>query len=354
MPPPASRPPRDHVVPGFDPSRPGPEGSGPPGADIVARVRRWPPVDTSFVLGRWHRDRATPRGLGQEVRAAARRGLGRGQRARTRFLIVSRARSGTTLLTRLLGQNPEIRCDREVLRSAVLRPASHLEALAASSPRPVYGAKLLSYQMAQVQRLRDPAGFLGRLAADGWQLVHLTRDTFAQTLSLAVAQSRRAFHETSRYEGRHRFDPDDFARRLLWSEALLAYERRVLEGVPHIALRYERDLAGRDAQAATAARLYEAFGAPPHDLGRFLSRSGRKTLPPDPSRTIEGYGSLLDALRARGLERLLPDPAPGTAPESGSESVSEPAPESALGSAGDAGDPEPPHAEGGAATRAGR
>lgn len=272
--------------------------------DILTRVRQAAPVDTSYIAGRWHRDRLTHRGVWVEARVLGASLLAPRNREVRKFLIIGRARSGTTLLTQLFNAHADITCDREVLAKSVLNPVGYLERLAAKSTTPAYGAKLLSYQMAQVQRFRDPVGFLHRLSDRGFRFIHLTRHTFAQTLSLSTAQSRQVFHRREAGPAVARFvvDIDDFLRRLEWSDMLLEYERYCLSDLPHAALSYEEDLLPAERHQATTDRLFDWIGVPHAPVAANL----RKLLPDDPRALIENYDDLAQAMEDRGLAHLLP------------------------------------------------
>lgn len=273
-------------------------------SDILTRVRESPPVDTRYIAGRWHRDRLTWRGVWIEARVWGASLVAPKNRDVRKFLIVGRARSGTTLLTQILNAHPDVECDREVLSKSVLGPVGHLERLAGKSRSRAYGAKLLSYQMAQVHRFRDPRGFLATLTRRGFRLVHLTRDTFSQTVSLATAQSRWVFHRAGDAPpaAAAALDPQDFARRLEWSDLLLAYERHCLAGLPHLEVSYEADLLPTARHQATAERVFDWIGVPPAPVAAGL----RKLLPEDPRALIENYGEVARAVEARGLGHLLP------------------------------------------------
>ena len=262
--------------------------------DLLARVRAMPPVDTTYRFGLWHRDRLTLRGIRVEARVQARRLITPRNEDVRKFLIIGRARSGTTLLKDLLDAHPEMTCDGEMLHSLVLAPVSYLDNLAHKSRTAAYGAKLLSYQMAQVHRFRAPARFLARLHRRGFRFVHLTRDTFDQTLSLAVAQARRKFHSTQkdRETGAVRLDPSNFRRRLEWNDLLLQYEKRALQDLPHLPISYEQGLSSEERQAETAERVFQWIGV----QSRPVSSRLKKVLPKDPRQTIENYDEIASAI----------------------------------------------------------
>ncbi|KPP83931.1 MAG: hypothetical protein HLUCCA08_00320 [Rhodobacteraceae bacterium HLUCCA08] len=271
---------------------------------VFDRVLAMPPVDTTYVAGRWHHDRVALGGYVIEARILL-KSLTVPRNRNKRFLIIGRARSGTTLLTRLLNSHSQIQCDGEVLKRNVLFPGLLLDRLAGKSSAPVYGAKLLSYQMAQVHRMRDPHRFLARLAANGVVLIHLQRDTFFQTLSLTIAQKRKQFHSDKGASALKRavpLDPVNFVERVAWSLALLEYERAALDGLDHMVIRYDTDLTDAAGQARTLAAICARLGVPEEPAETPL----KKVLPTDPARIIENYDEVRDHLVAAGLGDVLP------------------------------------------------
>lgn len=277
--------------------------------DIVARARAHPPVDTRYVAGRWHRNSLSLRGYYTEARVWASSLRMPANAGVKPFLIIARARSGSTLLTRLLNAHPDVHCAGEVISRRVLAPELFLRNLARKSKTAAYGAKLLSFQMVQVQRLQDPVAFLGRLDRRGFRFIHLERDTFAQTLSLTMAQKNSLYH---RKEGRPdrgaggsapvEIDIPDFLRRLEWAELLLEYERFCLRGFDHLHLSYETDLEDEARHQATADRIFDWIGVPSAPV----SGGMRKVLPSDPARVIGNYDALAARMQDAGLGHLLP------------------------------------------------
>lgn len=110
-------------------------------------------------------------------------------RERPAFVILSRGRTGSTLLVDLLRCHPRIRCEGEVLshRILVASPEAVLRARAALCARRVYGFKLRPAHYG-AQRIRDPKAFLAGLEAEGWQLLHLRR---RNVLRVALSSLRR-------------------------------------------------------------------------------------------------------------------------------------------------------------------
>jgi LPS sulfotransferase NodH len=290
-------------------------------SDIISRVLSHAPVDTRYVGGLWHPGRASFRGIWTEARVWGSCLMTPANRDIKKFLIVSRARSGSTLLTQLLNSHPDVHCARELLAKRVLFPGRYLNQVCRKSTMAAYGLKILSYQMVQVQRFRDPAGFLGRLEQNGFRLIHLKRDTFSQTLSLAMAQTSGFFHQkdnsgteigkkgwshTKKSVGANgpvHVNTDDFIRRIEWSDMLLEYEHHCLRGIPHLSLSYEEDLQNPEGHQPTADRTFDWIG-----ISRAPVSSGlKKLLPSDPRSVIANYDDLARAMEARGMSHLLPE-----------------------------------------------
>ena len=274
-------------------------------AEIFSSIHAMPPVDTKLVAGRWHRDRAAVEGFLIEARVFLKNKIVP-YNDNKRFLLLGRARSGTTLLTRLLNDHSHIHCDGEILKYNMLSPRRHFERLAGKSASSVYGAKILSYQMVQVHRMYNPKKFLDYLVAQGVHLIHLERNTFLQTLSLAVAQRRRQYHVHKGAEALNQkiyFEPQDFLRRLLWSEALLSYEKAALLGLPHMRVLHERDLVDRVSQQDTLDRICTLLEVPAEPMNSPI----KKVLPNAPEDIIENYGEIHEAIEKSGWGHLISD-----------------------------------------------
>ena len=273
--------------------------------DILSEIHKQKPVDTRYIAGRWHKNRISFRGLWIEWKVFSKSFITSTNKDIKKFLIIGRARSGTTLLTKLLSAHSQIDCHGEALNGYMISPAQHLHRLALKSQQSVFGAKLLSYQMVQIHRLKDPIGFLKNLRNDGFTFIHITRGTFAQTLSLAIAQKTENFHSDRgvklKSQRTYYLEPEDFLQRIVWSDMLLQYERRIFEEIPHLDVSYEHDLVTKISQHQTIERLCEVF-----DVNSEITTSGlKKMLPSDPSEVIENYDEIIQTLRSSGYGHLI-------------------------------------------------
>ena len=267
--------------------------------DLAAHpVHGIPPVGDPYVLGRWHKNRASLTGYAFEARVWGKSLFVRN--TPRKFLMVGRPRSGTTLLRRLLNQVDGLQCDGEMLHHAVLSPRHFLNRLAGIKRVRVYGSKILSYQIFEVQRIADPARFLEALLADGYTLIHVRRDTFDQALSLLVAQSGLGYHisaeDAAATPKEVTLDPDLFARQLRHHAAMLDYEDRLFSELPHLTVQYEADLRDATRHQPTVERICAALKLPAGPVSADISRVAKR-------REITN----IDALRAMAAQVLTPD-----------------------------------------------
>jgi hypothetical protein len=203
-----------------------------------------------------------------------------------------------------LNSHPDIRCDGEVLHHAVIAPRAMLNRLASTSLHPVYGCKVLSYQISEVLRIRNGSAFLRQLVADGFKIIHVHRNTLDAALSSAVANQIKTFHYWKGVQvERTRIDVDEgfFVRRVRWFGALQRYEAALLSGVEHHAVDFDRDLCGPPAQQRTADRLCDLLGA---DRAA-LTAGTIKMIGDGGPISIGNRTALLQALRSQGLAVVI-------------------------------------------------
>jgi len=263
-----------------------------------------PPVDTKFIFGR-HHGRYKVKGYVIEARVALRSLLSSGPGAENKFLIISRARSGTSLLRDLLNSHPDINCEAEILASARLFPKTHIHHRVKKHDRPVYGAKILSYQMVQVHGIAEPEEFFRHFHDQGFKFIHLKRNTFWQTFSLFKATSTGVFH-TDRHKVTKtkavEVDIPDFIARLRWSDALLQYETAGLKDIDPLDIDYDTELSQPEFFQATAARIFDYLNVSEHPVETTL----RKVLPTRPDDVILNFDALVAEIEREGLSHVLP------------------------------------------------
>lgn len=199
-----------------------------------------------------------------------------------KFVIFSHGRSGSTLLVDLLNSHPQIHCDDELLRHRVIFPRLYIRARTLLSEEDVYGFKLLSYQIIEVQSIRCPEKFIPELNRGEYNLIYLKRqNVFHHALSNLYARHTGAFaHRSSEgilARSKMSVDLDALVRWIKGIQRTQEFEDRVLTNVPHVNLCYENDLREENMHQATIDRLAKYLGIPPApvktDLVKIIPRS---------------------------------------------------------------------------------
>lgn len=269
-------------------------------------VHAYPSDPQSFYLGRWHHHRLALSGVKTEAIKRLKARL-RAPTAPRKLLVFGRPRSGTTLLGKIMGQVPGVHDEGEYLHFGHFSPLRSLEACAHTTPCEVFVAKLLSYQMLEVQQIADGYGFFKQLRSKGYSFLHIRRNSFNQALSLCTARATgHYFVEKDAAMPEQRaveIDPDAFIAELRRTMMMLAYEDLLMSGFEHIAVQYETDLRDATRHQATADRICDTLGQPPHSVSATIPRTGG----------AQGHFQVTnrEVLEARvfeeGLERALSD-----------------------------------------------
>lgn len=254
---------------------------------------------------RIHPDRLKLRGVKMEARVLA-KSLMSPKGTPKPFVIYGRPRSGTTLLVRLLDQVPGLRCDGELLHYPLISPLGFLARLPRRAGPDVqaYGVKLISYHLTEVQQIRRPLAFFDQIGALGYDVLHLTRSSWDQTLSLAKAQrSGVYFSKSTSALGGLRVDPDYFLALLQWNKDMLAYERDVMAHVDHLRLHYDDDLKEAAHHQATIDRVCARLNLSSAPVEAKMKRTGGK----DGLQKIDNLEELAARVRQSAFAHLVPE-----------------------------------------------
>ncbi|MEM8581326.1 MAG: hypothetical protein AAGF50_09040, partial [Pseudomonadota bacterium] len=196
-------------------------------------------------------------------------------------------------------------CDGELLHSLVMRPVGLLRDLPKRAGPNVqaYGVKLLSYQLMEVQRVIRPIAFFERLKALDYSIIHLKRNTWDQTLSLAKAQHSGVYFSGETRASTLRIDPKKFVALLRWNEAMLEYEDAVMSQVPHIPVNYEKDREASGRHQSTVSELCRTLGV---EVSIPVQASFKRTGGQRGSQKIENMDELLSRSAEAGFSHLIP------------------------------------------------
>ena len=210
-----------------------------------------------------------------------------------KFVIFGRGRSGSTLLVNLLTNQNQIHCDNEILHDRLLFPRIYIDLCASRCQYSVYGFKLLSYQVRDVQPIFKPEKFLLSLYENGYKFIYLTRSNLVDhALSNINAKLKQKFHHRSD-EGKLEYKPikvkiEEVFHRIQFSEELEKYEKKLLKSIPHLSLTYEDNLLHSECHQKTVDQILELFNLPSKPVKTNLV----KLMPLELSEMVENYEEL--------------------------------------------------------------
>lgn len=166
---------------------------------------------------------------------------------------------------------------------------------------PVYGFKLLSYHIAGIHLARDPGAFMARFAEEGWRFLWIRRNDLDAAISEAVVQAgmpRFLKAGEAAPESLPRLDPEDLLERIRRRRAFRDLEAQIMAHIPHLAIRYERDLMGAEAQQRTVDAVADLAGVARAPVAARLS----KTVTPGGPPPIANLDEVRRRLREAGVE----------------------------------------------------
>ncbi|WP_129677452.1 sulfotransferase [Candidatus Chloroploca sp. Khr17] len=200
------------------------------------------------------------------------------------FVVYGQARTGSTLLVRLLQSHPQIQCAGEILSRGrwhrhvkrylhtMVRhiPEPYVLWEASRTAKDTFGFKLLHNQVPVSPRL------MSNLHRHGWQLIHIQRrNLFDVAISRQVAERKRHWGEykPSLQEDRIEIPPEDFLRQLQQCVALRQKERYTLADLPHLSVVYEDDLLHEEDRQRICTSIFAALCIAPHQVATTKKRS---------------------------------------------------------------------------------
>lgn len=182
-----------------------------------------------------------------------------------RLVIFSTGRSGSTLLVELLNCFPSVFCDTELLKRRLVDPLSLIEARASQSQKEIYGFKLLSYQLRDIQiSIHNKRNFLKRLSRNGYHTIYLSRENkLQQAISSVLAMAQSRWHSTKLSDNAAiTMDVNVLAQTIKEMEDLAKHEEKLLKSIPHLSLSYEQDLEEKEAHYTTMNKLSDYLNQP--------------------------------------------------------------------------------------------
>ncbi len=229
------------------------------------------------------------------------------QSPQKKFAIFSTGRSGSTLLVSLLNSNGNVHCDGEILKHRYLAPFKMLNRFANQSTKPIYGFKLLTHHIKDVQLSgkRNGVQFMQDLIREGYQIIYLERKhRLNQSLSMMYAIFRNDWHKKEEKKSQNGKLNVDLGALDWWMngfDELNAYEKELLQHLPHVHLVYEEDLADHRKHKETMARVCDFLQIEPIQAKTKL----RKITPKNYNSFISNTKALIAHLTGTKYEHYL-------------------------------------------------
>lgn len=241
-----------------------------------------------------------------QVRTILQYQLGDKTLSRKRFIIFGRGRSGSTALVSLLNGVPGMNCEGEILNQRVLFPQTHVEAQCRNARADIYGCKILSYQLRDVQPILDKTNFIRRLNNKGFRIIYLKRENLLYHALSNIRARAFGFHSKKTEQRRHgkiEIDLDDLLGWIQKSEALDDYEKLLLEDVPHLPITYEQHLLNPEEHQATADLVCEYLGI----AGGHAETNYQKVSPKKLQDSVSNHSEMVEFLKGTPYGRYLDD-----------------------------------------------
>jgi len=231
----------------------------------------------------------------------------------SKFLIYTRGRTGSTLLTELLNCHPEIFCDVEIFNflysgSMVKFPGMYINSCskrASAAGKKVYGFKVKISQLRYEHKYDNYDEILYSLYGKGWKFLHLKRVNFLRhQLSNIISFQTNIYHlrKTDKdFKKKVTVSCDKLYKGIIYGEEVEKTEEENLKNIPHHTVIYERDLLVNDRFQKTANDIFQFLG-----LKSFPVKSDLKRITQDRLEdVIENYKEVEDYFKNTKYEKYL-------------------------------------------------
>lgn len=201
-----------------------------------------------------------------------------------KFLIYTRGRTGSNVLTELLNCHPEILCDTEIFnfmycKSRVLFPQTFIKCCskrATLNNKSVYGFKVKIAQLRFEHKYKNYDKILQNLSDKGWKFLHLKRNNFLRhKLSNLLMAETKISHIKSGdnfIPKKITVDCNVLLKGIEYSEEVEKIEEENLKLIPHLKISYEKDLEDNSKHQETADRIFKYLNLKPHRVNTTLKR----------------------------------------------------------------------------------
>ena len=230
-----------------------------------------------------------------------------------KFLIYTKGRTGSTVLTDLLNSHPEMFCDYEIFNientgTAVRFPMLYINSCskrAALNKKSVYGFKVKIEQLKNEHKIKNIENFLQNLADKDWKIIYLKRTNILNhTLSGIISNHSKIFHLRNGNDFKHeKFNVD--CRHLLdvmnYFDELDSQEEESLKNIPHLNIGYESELLDNSSHQSTADKVFAFIGIESFPVNTNL----KKILPENLKEIILNYDEMYKFISDTKFSKFL-------------------------------------------------
>ncbi len=201
-----------------------------------------------------------------------------------RFVIYTRGRTGSTVLTELLNCHPKIFCDVEIFNyiychSRIKYPRQYIKSCSKRASiygKEVYGFKVKIAQLRYEHLYSDYDRILAGLSESGWKFIHLKRVNYLRhKLSSLIAAETKILHLRNgdiAEQKKITVDFDTIMEGITYGEEVERTEEENLRNIPHIKVIYETDILDNSKHQETADKCFEYLGLKSHPVSTDLKR----------------------------------------------------------------------------------
>lgn len=214
-----------------------------------------------------------------------------------KFVIYTRGRTGSTVLSDLINCHPDIFCDVEIFNliysgSKIAFPMKYISSCSKRADmhgKKVYGFRVKISQLRIEHNYRNYDKILLRLHAEGWKFIYLKRINFLRhKISNILATETNVFH-LKRNEKPHgkklKADCELLMASIKFSEDIERTEEENLKHIPHLKLIYEDDISDSSKHQDTANKVFGFLGLGYHKV----KTDYVKVIPDDLKMTLSNY-----------------------------------------------------------------
>ncbi|HMS64413.1 MAG TPA: hypothetical protein PKD83_04065 [Ignavibacteria bacterium] len=230
-----------------------------------------------------------------------------------KFVIYTRGRTGSTLLTDLINCHSEIFCDVEIFNfmysnGKVLFPELYIDSCskrAVLKKKSTYGFKVKISQLKNEHKYKNYEKILEDLCRKGWKFIYLKRENYiTHMISNKMAAETNVYHlknEDEPYKKKIHIEGKLLLDAIKFGEETAKEEEENLKNIPHLKILYEKDLWDNSKHQETADRIFSYLGL----SSQKVKANYKKVVPVDLRETIINFDEVYNFFKDTEYINLL-------------------------------------------------